>query len=169
MQYHSNYSKPGSFITPATYCSKTADREADKSSVPCVFGCVHPSQDSSASNQQHRHYRRPLFFAPTRRWLHGRCLRYQRTQKFFLEPVASFSRIFLELQSTTLWALCRVLIDRKIMCQSQHDWLKVSVIMSEHLRNPNNYIPIEQPTFQSATAHRPISWAGPDWGLQLLE
>jgi hypothetical protein len=29
--------------------------------------------------------------------------------------------------------------------------------MSEHLQNSNNYIPIEQPTFQSAAAHRPVS------------
>jgi hypothetical protein len=29
--------------------------------------------------------------------------------------------------------------------------------MSKLLRNPNNYIPIEQLTFQSAAAHRPVS------------
>ncbi len=29
----------------------------------------------------------------------------------------------------------------------------VSVIISEHLRNPSNYILIELPTFQSAASH----------------
>ena len=39
---------------------------------------------------------------------------------------------------------------------------------SERLRNSNNCIPIEQSTSQSAAAHRPTSWAGPDWRLQLF-
>ncbi len=41
------------------------------------------------------------------------------------------------------------------------DWLKVNLIISGHLQNHNNYIPIEHPTFQSAAAHRPVSLGRP--------
>jgi hypothetical protein len=64
---------------------------------------------------------------------------------------------FIELEPLTLWALCRAIIDRRIMCQCLRNCLKVRVIISEQLRNHNNYIPIEQPTFQSAAAHPPVS------------
>ncbi len=40
------------------------------------------------------------------------------------------------------------------MCQCLREWLKVSVMISEQLRNHNNYIPIEQTTFQLAAAGR---------------
>jgi hypothetical protein len=30
-------------------------------------------------------------------------------------------------------------------------------MMSERIRNHNNYIPIEQPTFQSVAAHQPLA------------
>ncbi len=35
------------------------------------------------------------------------------------------------------------------------------MIMSEHLQNPNNDLPIEQLTIQSAVTHRPVflGWA----------
>ncbi len=74
---------------------------------------------------------------------------------------AQFSRFFLELESATLWARCRAIIERGIMCQCRRDLLKVSVMISEQLRNHNNYIPIEQPTFKSAAAHWPVSLGRP--------
>ncbi len=45
----------------------------------------------------------------------------------------------------------------------------VSVIISEHLQHPNNYIPIEQPTFQSAAAHQPEFWALPALRIATLD
>ncbi len=51
-----------------------------------------------------------------------------------------FFRIFLEVESATLWARCRAIIDRTIMCKCRRDLLMVSVIMSEQQFN-NSEIP----------------------------
>ncbi len=54
------------------------------------------------------------------------------------------------------------------MCQRRSDFLMASVIDSERLQFSNNYIPIEQPNFQSAATHLPASWAVPESRLQLF-
>ncbi len=80
------------------------------------------------------------------------------TKTFFLESVASFSRFFLQLESATLWARCRAIIDRTIMCQRTRDFWMATPNASEI---PTITYRLNS-TFQSAAAHRPASWAGLD-------
>ncbi len=64
---------------------------------------------------------------------------------FFLERVASVSRKKIEPEHATLWAWCRAIVVGFIMCQRLRDFFMACVIDSKHLRNSNNFIPIEQP------------------------